>query len=452
MPHFQGWRRDRNPGICRFQLIDPVAGSHELVEHFFRHESGRLVAVLAKSLGLARLDLVEDVVQAALLKALQVWSRKGIPEDPAAWLFRTARNLALDSLRRENTYTRILPEVFPGEGEKEPASEEVSFDGEIADAPLRLLFACCHEAVPTESRVALALKTLCGFGIGEIARALLTTEVNVQKRIGRAKEKLREENISVESLPIEKLPERLDAVMAVIYLLFNEGYHASHADVPIRKDLCEESIRLTRMLVSHPVGNQPQVEALLALLLFHSARFPSRVTPDGGVILLEDQNRETWEWSLIREGMQWMARSARGESISRYHLESAIAWEHCRAGTFAETDWARIVGIYRVLQKQSPSWVHRLNGAVAQSYVEGPLKGLEILAAVPENEIPEHYPLWHAVIGELHFRAKQYRQAESAWMRSLKETFAKSDQDLLRSRLAKCRRLLAGGAEGADLG
>ncbi len=422
-----------------------MSGSHQLVEHFFRHESGRLVAILAKSLGLARLDLVEDVVQAALLKALQVWARQGIPDDPQGWLFRTAKNLALDSLRREGVHARILPEVFPREGEAAEAALDVSFDEEIADAPLRLMFACCHEAVPAESRVALALKTLCGFGIGEIARALLMTESNVEKRITRAKEKFRAEKIAIDEIPLDRLPERLDSVLAVIYLLFNEGYAASHADVPIRRDLCDEAIRLTRMLLAHPLGKEPHVEALLSLMLFHDSRLHARIAADGGVILLEEQNREVWEWGKIREGMFWMARSARGDRPSRYHLESAIAWEHCRARSFQETDWGAIAKLYEALETIAPSLTHLLNGAIARSYLDGPQKALERLLAVCETDIPSPYPYWHAVVGEMRFRLKDYRGAEEAWMRSLKETFARSDQELLRRKLAKCRKALAGG-------
>lgn len=427
-----------------------MTNSHQLVDHFFRHEFTRLVAVLAKSLGIARLDLIEDVVQSALLKALQVWSRQGVPSEPGAWLYQTAKNLALDSLRKESNRDRLLQKRgLPAEGQ-EPNGLDLVFEGEIEDAPLRLMFVCCHEEIPVESRIALALKNLCGFGLGEIARALLTTPANAEKRITRAREKLRELATQWDDIPLETLTSRVDSVLAVIYLLFNEGYHASHADVPIRIDLCDEAIRLTRMLVHHPLGKRPQVEALLSLLLFHSARFPSRVAPDGGVVLLEDQNRAEWDWGKIREGMRWMAQSARGDQVSRFHLESAIAWEHCRARTFSETDWKKILELYHALQSLAPSWVHTLNGAIALSFVEGPQAALDRLASVDGATLPRHYPLWHAVKGQLHFQAEQYRQAEAAWMEALKNTFARSDQDLLRAKLARCRRFLAAGHQSGN--
>ena len=246
-----------------------------LVEHFFRHEFGRLVAVLTRSLGVRRLDFVEDVVQAALVQALETWSRRGVPEDPAGWLYRTARNLAIDALRREHTHAQALPRLGT-QGESESSPPDAHFADEIGDEPLRLLFVCCHEAVPAESRVALALKTLCGFSTAEIARALLSTDANVQKRIERARERLRDLEIDFDTPPAFQLLARLEAVLAVLYLLFSQGCHVTHGDVPIRRDLCDEARRLALMLTAHPIGDVPAVHALLALMCFHAARFDAR--------------------------------------------------------------------------------------------------------------------------------------------------------------------------------
>ncbi len=214
-----------------------------LVEHFFRHEFGRLVAVLTRSLGVRRLELVEDVVQAALVQALETWSRRGVPEDPAGWLYRTARNLAIDALRRERTHAHALPRLAD-EAERESSPPDTFFVDEIGDEPLRLLFVCCHEAVPAESRVAMALRSLCGFSTAEIARALLTTLANVQKRIERARDRLRELDVDFETPAAAQLCARLDAVLTVIYLLFSQGCHVTHGDAPIRRDLCDEARRL----------------------------------------------------------------------------------------------------------------------------------------------------------------------------------------------------------------
>jgi RNA polymerase sigma-70 factor (ECF subfamily) len=409
-----------------------------LVEHFFRHEFGRLCALLTRSLGVRRLDLVEDVVQAALVQAMETWSRRGVPEDPAGWLYRTARNLAIDTLRRERTHARVLPKLA-GDGDPESSVPDAQFADEIGDEPLRLLFVCCHEEVPTESRVAMALKTLCGFSTAEIARALLTSDVNVQKRIERARDRLRELDVDFGTPAATELCARLEAVLAVIYLLFSQGCHATHGDVPIRRDLCDEARRLARMLASHPVGDVPAVHALLALMCFHAARFDARVALDGAIVLLEEQDRSAWNWSDVREGMAWLARSAGGDELTRYHLEAGIAWEHCRAPTFADTDWRRIAELYDTLDSLAPSPLYALNRAVAEAYLYGPEAGLERLAAVPPEKVPACYPAWHAVIGELQFRLGRLSVAEQSWREALRFSTARADQEFLRRRLAACR-------------
>jgi RNA polymerase sigma-70 factor (ECF subfamily) len=410
----------------------------ELVEHFFRHEFGRLVAVLTRSLGVRRLGLVEDVVQAALVQALETWSRRGVPEEPAGWLYRTARNLAIDALRRERTHAQALPRLAE-DADWESPPLEAHFADEIGDAPLRLLFVCCHEAVPAESRVALALKTLCGFSTAEIARALLTTEANVQKRIERARDRLRELDVDFDTPAAAQLRARQDAVLAVVYLLFSQGCYVTHDDLPIRRDLCEEARRLARMLAAHSVGDVPAVHALLALMCFHAARFDARVARDGAIVLLEEQDRSAWDWSDVREGMAWLARSAAGDELTRYHVEAGIAWEHCRAPTFADTDWRRITELYDSLERIAPSPLHALNRAVAEAYLHGPLAALELLSAVPPERVPARYPGWHAVIGELQFRLGRHSAAARAWREALRLTTARADREFLRGRLGVCR-------------
>jgi RNA polymerase sigma-70 factor (ECF subfamily) len=419
-----------------------------LVEHFFRHEFGRLCAVLTRSLGVRRLDLVDDVVQAALVQALETWSRRGVPEDPAGWLYRTARNLAIDGLRRERTHAQATSRLGHDarqqaeDAERESSPPEAHFADEIGDEPLRLLFVCCHEAVPAESRVALALRTLCGFSTEEIARALLTTGGNVQKRIERARDRLRElgePDVDFDTPAAAQLGARLDAVLAVIYLLFSQGCHVTHGDMPIRRDLCDEARRLARMLAAHPVGDVPALYALLALMCFHGARFDARVGLDGAIVLLEEQDRSAWNWSDVREGMAWLARSAAGDELTRYHVEAGIAWEHCRAPTFADTDWRRIAELYDTLDCIAPSPLHSLNRAVAEAYLYGPQAGLDRLAAVPPESVPARYPGWHAVIGELHFRLGRHSAAERFWREALRFTTARADREFLRRRLAVCR-------------
>src|SRR6185437_12774643 len=410
-----------------------------LVEHFFRHEFGRLGAVLTRSLGVRRLDLIEDVVQAALAQALETWARRGVPDDPTGWLFRTARNLAIDALRREQTYSRALPQVA-NETMQEVAPPEAQFADEIGDEPLRLLFVCCHEDVPVESRVAFALRTLCGFSTAEVARSLLTTEANVQKRIQRARERLQSLEVDLDAPVADQLGGRLDAVLAVIYLLFSQGCHATHADVPIRRDLCDEARRLARMLASHPVGDVAAVHALLALMCFHAARFDARIALDGGVVLIDQQDRSAWNWGDVREGMQWLARSAAGGELTRYHIEAGIAWEHCRAATFANTDWARIAELYDVLDRIAPSRVHALNRAVAEAHLRGPQAALDRLAAISQEDVPPRYPGWHAVTGEFEFRLGRHHAAMRAWEEALRLASAATDRNFLSRRIDECRR------------
>jgi RNA polymerase sigma-70 factor (ECF subfamily) len=409
-----------------------------LVEHFFRHEFGRLCALLTRSLGVRRLDLVEDVVQAALVQALETWARRGVPEDPAGWLYRTARNLAIDALRREQTHIRALPRLAEDTA-PDSSPPEAHFADEIGDEPLRLLFVCCHDAVPAESRVALALRTLCGFSTAEIARALLTTDANVQKRIERARDRLRELDVDLDTPDATQLSARLDAVLAVVYLLFSQGCHVTHGEMPIRRDLCDEARRLALMLADHPVGEVPAVNALLALMCFHAARFDARVALDGAIVQMEEQDRSSWNWSDVREGMTWLAKSAAGDELTRYHIEAGIAWEHCRAPTFADTDWRRIAELYAMLDLLAPSPLHSLNRAVAEAYLHGPQAGLDRLAAVLPESVPAQYPSWQTVIGELHFRLGRHAEAAQAWREALRVTTARADREFLCRRLAVCR-------------
>ncbi len=410
-----------------------------LMEHFFRREFGRFCALPTRSPGVRQLALDEDIVQTALVHALETWSRRGVPEDPAGWLYFTARNLAIDAFRRERIHSRALPRLAES-AEPEMSPLEKHFADEIGDESLRLLFVCCHQEVPVESRIALALRTICGFSTAEIARAFLTIEVNIQKRIERARNRLRELDVDFDTPAKERLGARLDAVLAVIYLLFSQGCYVTHDDMPIRRDLCDEARRLARMLAAHPIGEASAVYALLALMCFHSARFDARVARDGSIVLLEQQDRSAWNWSDVREGMAWLAKSVAGDELTRYHVEAGIACEHCRAPTFADTDWQRITQLYQMLKGISPSPLHSLNRAVAEAYLLGPQAGLDRLSAVPPESVLSHYPGWHTIFGELQFRLGHFSAAERAWREALSLTSARADRDFLCRRLAACQR------------
>lgn len=401
-----------------------------LVEHSFRREYGRLVALLTRRLGSARLELVEDAVQAALVRAMQAWPRSGIPSDPAGWLYRTARNAAIDTLRRESALAERLP--APPDG-----VIELPDDHPIGDEPLRMLFTCCHPELPDESRIALALKVVCGFGITEIARALLTTDANVQKRLTRAKDKLAEVGFDASEVPDAELSARRESMHSVLYLLFNEGYHSSAETDLIRRDVCEEAIRLAELLAAHPTLGSPASEALLALMLMHAARFDARQSESGELLLLAEQDRTKWDDSTIRAGFVWLERSARGDELSRYHLEAAILAEHCRAPTFAETDWDRIVSLYDMLCEREPSWLHALSRAVAVGERDGPVAGLAALpAGAPVGTI--RYGPWHAARGEMLLRSGNLPAARDAFTTARDLAATSAERAFLDARIGKC--------------
>ena len=383
-----------------------------------------------RRLGAGRLDLAEDAVQTALLRAVQTWPRRGVPADPAAWLRRAARNAAVDTLRREATAHDHRADVAVAAAVSSEADDSL-----LADESLRLLFTCCHPALAAESRLALALKVVCGFGVGEIARALLTTDAAVLKRLTRAKDALSAAGFTADPVSPADLAERRPAVLAVLYLVFNEGYHASHADVLIRHDLCAEAVRQADALARHPELGGPAAEALLALMLFHAARFPARQDEHGRLMLLEQQVRSRWDQAGIRDARAWLARSARGDELTTYHLEAAIAAEHCTAVTFAATDWRRIVELYDRLCGHDPGWLHALNRAVAVAHLHGPQAGLRGLLAV-RCDGAERYSHWHAALGELHRRCGDRVAARRHFAEALARAGNDREREFLREKLA----------------
>ncbi len=376
-----------------------------LVEHFFRHEYGRLVALLVGRAGVRHLEAVEDAVQAALLTALTRWAADGVPERPSAWLYRVALHALTSELRRDIGHRRILEAASaatePGPADAAPAA----FASEVRGELLRMLFVCCDDSIPRESRLVLALKTLCGFSTAEIAHRLFTTEVNVHKRLARARERLRERPVDTETPPLEALRARLGSVHEVLYLLFDEGYLSTHSEHAIRAELCAEAIRLATELASHPVGAAPPTYALLALMHLHAARLASREDATGGLLLLAEQDRRAWDADHLEAGMEWLARAAEGETITRYHAEAGIAAEHALAPSFAETRWAEIARLYAMLERLDPSPMHTVNRAIALAEIEGPEAGIATLDALAAPEwLRAHYG-YRAVLADLHRRA-----------------------------------------------
>jgi RNA polymerase sigma-70 factor (ECF subfamily) len=411
----------------------------QVVEHLFRHEAGKMVATLTGIFGIEHLTLAEDVVQEALARALQTWPFYGVPENPAAWLMQTARNRALDVVRREKNFREKEPEIIQlmeGEGAKPDAA--IYSESEIADDRLRMMFVCCHPQIPGEAQAALALKTLCGFGVTEIARAFLTTDAAIAKRLTRAKQKIREAKIPFEIPAGPELARRLDGVLQSLYLLFNEGYKASAGDKLVREDICAEAIRLTGLLAEHPAGSRPKTHALLALMLLNAARTPARVDDEGNLLRLREQDRTRWHQPMIARGMFHLAQSAAGGEISEYHLQAGISACHCAARDYASTDWRQILSLYDRLLEFAPSPVVALNRAVVLAEIDGPQAGVEAVNAIPNLKSLESYYLLHAVLGDFELQLNRLPVAAAHFQRALELAGMKSEQMFLVKRLQAC--------------
>ncbi len=419
----------------------PAAGVAHVIDHLFRRESGRLVAILAARLGSAHLQLAEDVVQDALLRAMQVWPFSGVPENPSAWLLQTARNRAFDRLRRDRVLAKNAPALAPLI--EETASEALAapppqFEDEIADRQLRMMFVCCAPALAPDAQVALVLKTLCGFDEREIAAAFLAREDAITKKLVRARQRLRDARIAVELPPARELVPRIESVLAALYLLFNEGYKATHGDSLLRGDLCAEAIRLGELLAAHPLGDRPETHALLALQHLHAARLPARVADDGALLILAAQDRAKWDRAQIHRGLAHLDASAAGPRVTRYHLEAGIAAAHALAPSLAQTNWPHILELYDALLALDPSPIVALNRAVALAHVRGPAAALGVLGEIPRREALENYHLFHAVHGSLLLDAGRTREAALALHRALALATVPAEREVLRRRLARC--------------
>jgi RNA polymerase sigma factor (sigma-70 family) len=409
---------------------------HQLVGHLFRHEAGKMAAVLTRLLGFNSLEFAEDIVQDTLLQAMSTWKFKGIPENPSAWLYTVAKRKAIDAIRQRQIHSRHHAEIsqaLNSEWVLAPTIKNLFLENEIEDSQLRMIFACCHPSIPYESQLALTLKTLCGLNISEIAHSFLTNEETVIKRLYRAREKIREENISLDAPVPAKLPGRLDAVLHSLYLLFNEGYNSSHPDQLIRHDLCEEAMRLCLLLVRNQVTNTPKANALLALMCFQVSREDARMHTDGSIILLKDQDRSRWSQPLIERGKFYLEQAAEGDAFSEYHIEAAIAGSHSRVPSFEKTDWQSIIRLYAALYRIKPSPIVALNHAIAVGYGESPRQGLKALKEI--HELEDHY-LYHAALGDFLSAIGENEQARASYAQALLLTSSNVEKKLLGEKIA----------------
>ena len=385
-------------------MTEPVP---ETIETLFRRESGRLISVLIRLLGPQNLTLAEDVVQEAFVAALRDWSNHGVPDNPPAWLLTAARRRAIDAIRRERTrrtFAADLAKFLDSEWTLASTVDEAFSEPRIKDDQLRMIFMCCHPSLPPEGRITLILKTLCGLSVTAIARALLTSESTINKRLYRTRLALR--GVQFEIPSAEDLPAARDIVHTALYLLFNEG-HLSTTDKPILRELCHDAMVLTQLLADDGSIATSDTLALLGLMCFNAARLESRLDQDGRLVPLDGQDRSRWDRALIRQGYQCLVRSSQLDesAASRFHLEAAIAARHCSASSFAETDWVSICHLYDRLLEQTSSPMVVLNRAVAVSYRDGPDAAIPLVEAVYRSgELPQRQVV-AAVLANLYERA-----------------------------------------------
>jgi RNA polymerase sigma factor (sigma-70 family) len=410
----------------------------QLVDHLFRHESGKMVAVLTRLLGLQNMETAQDIVQDTLLQAMSTWTYGKIPSNPPAWLYKVAQNKAIDYLRRKKKFKEITPQyayLLQSEYSLAPTVSNLFLENEIQDSELRMIFACCHPAIPEDSQIAFVLKTLCGLSVAEIAKAYLTNEETIAKRIYRAKEKIKSGDIQLEVPQQDELPERLDVVLKSLYLLFNEGYNSSNPDLLIRDDLCAEALRLCYLLSEHPLTNLSITRALMALLCFQSSRLEARLDENGKIILLKFQDRSKWNRELIKRGFHYLDSATNENDVSRYHFEAAIASIHAAALSFEQTDWKSIYHLYEAYYQLEPGPIIALNKAIASAYAisrENALKELMQIKGL------EQYYLYYASAGEMYFDLNKKTEAKSYFEKALGLTSSLTEQQLLQEKISQC--------------
>ena len=383
-----------------------------------------MLATLIRLLGSRNLALAEEVVQEALITALQQWPFSGVPENPSAWLVQVAKNRALDRLRRDRSFGekgRDVAAAFESKASTAlgPRAADLERLRPFDDDELCMMFMACHPEIPRESRVALTLKTVGGFSVPEIAQAFLAQETAIAQRLVRVKRFIRERDIPLDLPVASEMPERLESVLEVVYLMFNEGYAAHAGESLVRHDLVHEAIRLTRVLAQHPATALPHTHALLALMLLQAARIPARADDQGELFVLEEQDRTAWDRAMIADGLRHLDASARGDEVCAYHLQAGIAAVHAVAPTYAATDWQEIVSLYDALLDLEPSPIVALNRAIALSRVQGPVAGLRALHAVRDDPTLSRYVLFHATLGELSREAGDLAAAERHYRAAL---------------------------------
>jgi RNA polymerase sigma factor (sigma-70 family) len=423
--------------------VDNPSEVNKFVDHLFRHESGRLISALTRIFGSSNIELAEDAVQESLVEAIKNWTYKGIPDNPAGWLYQVAKNKALNIITKEQFNRQHASDVihfFQSGWTVQPAMELFFSEKEIMDDQLRMIFTCCHPSISPDSQVALALKTLCGFNMAEIAAAFLTSEENIHKRLVRARKKIRDEKIPFDVPGAEELGPRLKAALDTIFLLFNEGYKASHGNDLIRSELAEEAMRLTEILVAHPaITDKSAAHALLALMQLNTSRFGARNDAEGNIITLDHQDRSLWDLNLIEKGCIHLQKSEPENHLSKFHCLAVISAHHCRAPSFEETDWAGILNEYNRLMQIDNSPVVQLNRSIALGKAQGPAIAIECLKQIEDSGVLKEYHLFYSVKADFLMKLEQFDAAEENLIKARQFASLENEKSLLDKRIEFCR-------------
>jgi RNA polymerase sigma factor (sigma-70 family) len=415
----------------------------QIDDHLFRREAGRMVAALTRVFGVHNLALAEDVVQDAFCRALEVWHLRGVPENPSGWLMATAKNRALDVLRRQRTARTFAPELgrlLESEWTLAPVVEELFAPNAIKDDLLRMMFSCCHPRLSEEAQVALILNILCGFSVSEIAAAFVSGHAAIEKRITRAKKVLADSKRLFNIAAPVDFSKRLPTVQRALYLLFNEGYHGASPQSAVRAELCREAMRLAAILLDHPLGATTASYALAALMCFDAARLPGRIDAAGNLISLFDQDRSLWDQNLVLEGLKLLELSATGPELTEYHVEAAIASVYSTAARAEDMDWSSVISLYDTLMTIRPSPIIALNRAIAVAQRDGPERGLEEIAAIEDRDRLSAYPFYAAALGELELRCGRRDSAREHFRTAVALARNPMERKFLDRRIDACER------------
>ena len=413
-------------------------GAGRVVDHLFRHEGAKVVATLTAHLGTDRLQLAEDVVQEALLRALQTWSYHGLPDNPAAWLTQVAKNLALNVLQREQRWNQKQDGIAAAHERWLAAPPEDMTHETFADDTLRMMFVCFHPDLAADAQTALALRTLCGFSPAEIAAAFLSSEAAIAKRLVRARQRIRELALPFVVPEPAQLSSRLDGVLQTLYLLFNEGYKASVGGQLVREELCQEAIRLVTLITQHPATQTPRAYALLALMLLNAARLDTRTDDAGNLLRLHEQDRSAWNQAMIQEGVLCLRHASQGSALSVYHIEAGIAATHCLAADASATDWPRILELYDRLLALTGSPVTAMNRAVAVARVHGAQAGLDALDDIRQRSVLEGNHLYHAIRGTFAAELGRTTMAVAHFRQAAELALLPVERDFIARRIREC--------------